>query len=698
MSEKEPLLQKKQEPSRSLYTHLRILASHSFSCLPYSPLPKNVLSLDEPLDSDPLPELPYQNVSIRSSLSPGSKLDKLRRLMLERDIAVYIVPSEDEHQSEYTATADKRREFISGFMGSAGLCVITLHDESLSGEAALSTDGRYFLQAEKELDPKYWRLLKQGDPTTPSWQNYAIQEAQKSSVSLVIAVDPALISLLLAESLQRKLKAFGAHFMPVPENLVDLVWANEKPMRSTDPIYLLDLKYSGESANSKIKRIQNHLEQTGATHLVISALDEIGWLLNLRADTDIPFSPFFFAYCIVMQSEITLYCDQQKLIGVKQYIALIDGLSTRAYDQFYADLRRLKSTVDTPHMKLILASKSSCNYALVSSLPESYAKQTIVHDSIVAELKLTKNRTELDNSVIAQSKDTIAFIMFSSWLEHSLLHKKVKVTEYEAAQKMYDIRRRLPHFKGLSYETISSTGPNAAIIHYAPTKTESSVIDLKKPYLLDAGAHYLEGTTDITRTFVFGKNHATARYKKYYTLVLKGHLAVALARFPPGSTATGTILDSYARQPLWNEGLDFNHGTGHGVGSFGNVHEGPLYILTTAGGASKSNYFKPGAILTDEPGYYVDGECGFRVESELEVVECDASFGKTRGGENYLSFKYLSKIPFCNDLIDVKFLTQAEVEWINAYHKSIRLEFGPKLLMMGQKRAHAWLLKETRKL
>lgn len=214
--------------------------------------------------------------------------------------------------------------------------------------------------------------------------------------------------------------------------------------------------------------------------------------------------------------------------------------------------------------------------------------------------------------------------------------------------------------------------------------------------MIDSGAHYLEGTTDITRTYMFGKYaYKNKDYSKWYSLVLKGHLSVAMAKFPPGSSQTGTILDAYARQPLWNEGLDFNHGTGHGVGAFGNVHESPLYISTTSGGANFLDLFKPGGILTDEPGYYVAGKCGFRIESELEIITCKDKFGKTRSGENFLGFGYLTKVPFCKNLIDKTYLSPLEVNWINDFHKSVFEEFGHKLLEIGDKRAYKWLAKET---
>lgn len=681
------------------------LVSAPFRCLPSrasfklgsSANLEAAMARSEPLDDEPLPELPFSDFRVCSSISGAEKLRQIRHLMKKHSIAVYLVPSEDEHQSEETALADKRREFLSGFTGSAGICVITLDDPSdMSGEAALSTDGRYFLQAEKQLDSKLWRLLKQGAAGYPRWQQFAIDKAAASKVSNVISCDPKFLSLALGEYFETNLKLAGAVFKPLLEiNLVDEVWGKEKPLRSLDQVYHLPLQFSGESTESKLSVVRQHLRKREATHIVISALDEVGWLLNLRADTDIPFSPFFFSYLIVSFTDVKLYVNAKKLTDIESYLNSIEGLEIKPYESFYSDLKMFKSTIDHPNVKLILPSKDACNYALTTALPQSFTKQSLVFESVVSVMKLYKNDTELLNAKNAQTKDSLAFIIFSSWLEHKLIHKNATINEYEASQKIYSIRSRFPNFKGLSYETISSSGPNAAIIHYAPNAEQHDVIDTKTPYLIDSGGHYLEGSTDITRTFKFGYEGLSKEYRKYYTLVLKGHLAVAMAKFPSDSRTIGTILDSYARQPLWNEGLDFNHGTGHGIGSFGNVHEGPLYILTTAGGVGDESYFKKGAILTDEPGYYVDGECGFRVESEVAIVECDPSFGKTRSGENYLGFDYLTKVPFCLKLIDSSLLSTVERTWVNEFHRRIRAELGPQLLRMGEKRAYAWLTKET---
>ncbi|CAN3474407.1 putative Xaa-Pro aminopeptidase Fra1p [Diutina catenulata] len=690
-SEKTPLLP--QEPTRAASCpSLRQV----FSCLHRSPSFATI-SADDGLGSDyesegdsdeedylqvTLPRLELQPVEI----SAGKKLRQLREQMREHEIGVYIVPSEDEHMSESPGLSEQRRGYISGFTGSAGVAIITLDDcDDLTGRAALSTDGRYFLQAEKQLDPKHWKLLKQGTAGVVSWQQWAIGAVQKACFSSV-SVDPRCLSLSLGDYFEKMARLYSFKWNPLTTNLVDKIWKS-RPPRSESPIYSYPLEYSGEPHQQKLVRVRGSMQE--ATHLVVSALDEIAWLFNLRGD-DIECNPVFFAYALITKKDAFLYVDPKKV--PKEVEASLEQVTLKHYSEFYTDLAGLKSTLAEPGAHIILPNKTQCNYALVQLLPTSFAKQTVVYKSIVSNLKLAKNPTELKNTRLAHLKDSLVFILFASWLT-SKLGKGKRITEWDAARKIYAIRSKMPHFKGLSYETIAGSGPNGAIIHYAPTKEEHSVIDPNGVFLLDSGAQYLEGTTDITRTYKFNHRRLSKDYKRYYTLVLQGHLAVATARFPPHQVDTGTQLDAFARRPLWNAGLDYKHGTGHGVASFGPVHESPLSI-----GANSEPVFRPGGVVSDEPGYYIDGEVGFRIESELEVYELDASAGKTRTGENFLGFRYLTRVPFCRKLIDVSLLSPDERDWINNYHADILHEFGPRLRKMGEKRALHWLRQECRKI
>ena len=652
-------------------------------------------------DDESVVDLPYNCCLQTVANDSGAKLTELRKLMKEHGIGVYLIPSEDEHQSEYTALTDRRREYISGFNGSAGIAVVTLENSyNLTGKAALSTDGRYFLQAEKQLDKRYWSLLKQGTKGYETWQAFAISHASENEFSNVLSCDPRLINVEMGNYFEKAARESGKFkFRPLLEtNLIDEIWTDQ-PVRSEEPVYHLPLKFSGESTHDKLVRIRIILssDKYNASHLIVTSLDEIAWLFNLRSDRDVPFNPVFFSYAIVTLDSVYLYINKKKVdngsTDLKNHLSSIENLHLKDYNDFFNDLGEMTLECERSNDLWLLPSKSDSTYALIQTISSIIPSSRILHDSVISNLKLVKNTTELFNAKIAQLKDSLVFILFASWLEDQLIRKKRKLTEYDAACKIFTIRTKFPNFKGLSYETIASTGANAAIIHYAPTKENNSVIDPSKVFLLDSGCHFLEGTTDITRTFKFGYDGISTEYKKYYTLVLKGHLAVAMAKFPPNSATTGTILDSYSRQALWNEGLDFNHGTGHGVGSFGNVHEGPLYILTTSGGPNSQVLFKPGGIVTDEPGYYIDGEVGFRIESELEIIETKDF--KTRFGESFLGFAYLTKVPFCRKLIDTKYLSSVEIKWINEYHRSIRNDFEEKLTSMGEFRALKWLQKET---
>ncbi|CAK9436225.1 uncharacterized protein LODBEIA_P07830 [Lodderomyces beijingensis] len=711
-SEKEPLLAKdfdNDEHQQPLSLKAFLLTPFQ-TCLPHLgnqsyPADEGEV-IDYADDDSTLPDLPYVADPIilpRSKLTQSDKLVELRKQMKAHGIGVYIVPSEDEHQSEYTALSDKRREFLSGFTGSAGVAVVTLEDaNSLQGSAYLSTDGRYFLQAEQQLDPKLWRLIKEGSGgKSKSWTEQVIDSAVSCSFSRVVSCDPRTLSLSLGEYFKNREKYADFKFRPLLKtNLVDVIWGDEQPKRSLAPIYHLDLKYCGEHTNSKLARVRGIMRERNATHYVVTELDSVAWLFNLRCDRDIPFSPVFFSYAIISLTAVTLYVDDKKLpqadAALHGYLSSISGLHIAPYGRFYSDFSKAQSqSFGTNTVKFILPSKDSTTFALYDLIQNSNVKNSLIHESIIAKLKVFKNRTESFNARVAQYKDSLVFIMFASWLQHQLVNKGARVSEYDAACKIFDIRQGMPNFKGLSYETISSSGPNAAIIHYAPTKDKHDIVDVNAIYLLDSGAHYLEGTTDITRTWWFSPKPVKEQYKKYYTLVLKGHLAIAMAKLPQSARNKGTILDACSRQPLWNHGLDFNHGVGHGIGSFGLVHEAPFFISSTVAGPSDTDFFKPGAITSDEPGYYIDGEVGFRIESELQVCELDGSFGKSRDGKNYLGFEYQTKVPFCTRLIDTKYLTKIEIDWINDFHNGIRKEFGQELLRLNDKRAFNWLLKET---
>lgn len=624
-------------------------------------------------------------------LSPFETFDSSRRLrdlrafMKAWKLTAYIIPSEDEHQSEYTAAKDQRREYISGFSGSAGVAIVT------PTMAALSTDGRYFLQAGRQLDD-HWQLLKQGVEGYPSWQQWTIDEVlqeikeQKedgivgNNETASIGVDPRLISYSVGTDLKEKCYNKNIKFVTImEENLVDEVMKKEKYTVPDDgesrDIFIHELKYAGESTKDKLERVRKFMAENNMFSIVISSLDEIAWLLNLRGN-DISFNPVFFSYLIVTTDTMKLYVDKAKINKeVHKYLkSNCENLEILPYKQFWSDLPALDSddlNLDT------VCTDTEPSYALYDQVPEIFE---VVRRSIIGEFKGIKNETEIKCNREAQLKDSTALCQFFAWLEEKL-QKGVKMTEMDAADRSRYYRGLQSHFRGLSFATISSSGPNSSVVHYEPTYDECSTVDPDNIFLCDSGAQYLDGTTDITRTYHFGK--ATDLQKKIFTLVLSGHLNVAMLNFKKGTSSY--YIDSLARKPLLDEGYSYSHGTGHGIDTYLYVHSGPCGLSP-----SKTSYnykpLEPGNFISDEPGCYLDNQYGFRVESDVLV---------TKGAKAQLKFDYLTMVPFGKNLIDQKYLSPEKISWINAYHKQVFEKISPRLQATGDKRALAWLTKET---
>ncbi|EKG15991.1 Creatinase [Macrophomina phaseolina MS6] len=581
--------------------------------------------------------------------------------MRDHQVDVYIVPSEDSHQSEYIAPCDARREFISGFSGSAGTAVITLD------KAALATDGRYFNQAEKQLDNN-WELLKQGLQDVPTWQEWT---ADRSEGGKTVGVDPTIITASDARKLAEKIKKKGgADLKSVRENLVDIVWGTSKPARPNEKVQVQPYEFSGKEFSEKLSDIRQDLTKRKSAGFVVSMLDEIAWLYNLRGN-DIPYNPVFFSYAVVTPETATLYINADKLTPeVKTHLG--DAVDIRPYESIFSDIEALSQqnalngeNAESPAQKYLISNKAS--WALVQSLGGD--KKVDEVRSPIADAKAVKNKIELEGMRACHVRDGAALIEYFAWLEDQLIAKGAKLDEVEAADKLEAIRSKHDKFVGLSFDTISSTGPNAAVIHYKPEKGNCSVIDPKAVYLCDSGAQYRDGTTDTTRTLHFGE--PTEMEKKAYTLVLKGNIALERARFPKGTS--GFALDTLARQFLWAEGLDYRHGTGHGVGSFLNVHEGPIGIGTRVQYSEVS--LAVGNVISDEPGYYEDGNFGIRIENIIMVKEVDTPH--KFGDKPYLGFEHVTLVPMCRKLIDETLLTPAEKTWLNDYHAEVREKTAP---------------------
>ncbi|KAI8280515.1 putative Xaa-Pro aminopeptidase P [Colletotrichum sp. SAR11_240] len=607
------------------------------------------------------------------------RLSTLRELMKERNIDVYVIPSEDSHSSEYIAGCDARREFISGFSGSAGCAVVTLD------RAALATDGRYFNQASKQLD-KNWLLLKQGLQDVPTWQEWS---AEQSAGGRVVGVDPELITASIAKKLAEKIKRCGgSDLVALDENLVDLVWAKDRPARPKNPVVVLPETFSGKDVKSKLKDLRQDLEKKNSHAFVVSMLDEIAWLFNLRGD-DIPYNPVFFSYAIITNESATLYIDKSKLGEATRAYLSDNGIAIKSYESIFEAISALRSSVDRADdglvsKRFIISTKAS--WALKRSLGGDGLVDEV--RSPIGDSKAVKNKTEMAGMRACHIRDGAALIEYFAWLEDQLVAKKAVLDEVQAADKLEQLRSKQKDYVGLSFDTISSTGANAAVIHYKPERGACSVIDPNAIYLCDSGAQFLDGTTDTTRTLHFGQ--PTEAEKLAYTLVLKGNIALDTAIFPKGTT--GFALDCLARQHLWREGLDYRHGTGHGVGSYLNVHEGPIGIGTRVQFAEVA--LAPGNVVSIEPGFYEDGSYGIRIENVAMVTEVRTKH--SFGDKPYLGFEHVTMVPYCQNLIEPSLLTAEEQEWLNAHNADIfqktRDFFAHDPLTL------AWLTRETQPL
>lgn len=588
------------------------------------------------------------------TINTTERLTQLRQLMKDKKVDIYIVPSEDSHQSEYIAPCDARREYICGFSGSAGTAVVTLE------KASLATDGRYFNQAEKQLDSN-WELLKQGLQDVPTWQEWA---ADQSEGGKTVGVDPSVITAPDARKLAESIKMKGgSELRPVKDNLIDLVWGEAQPPRPCEKVRVLDLEYSGKKFEEKLEDLRKELAKRKSLGFVVSMLDEIAWLYNLRGN-DIPYNPVFFSYTVVTPKTATLYVDNSKLnCDVRSHLG--NAVTIRPYDAIFDDIKTLSSEStqaneeSTPPKKFLVSTKASW------ALNQSLGGEEKVEEarSPIGDAKAIKNEVELEGMRACHIRDGAALIEYFAWLEDQLINKDAKIDEVNGADKLEAFRSKHERFVGLSFDTISSTGPNAAVIHYKPEKGNCSIINPKAVYLCDSGAQFLDGTTDTTRTLHFGE--PTEMERKAYTLVLKGNIALERAVFPKGTS--GFALDTLARQFLWAEGMDYRHGTGHGVGSFLNVHEGPIGIGTRVQYSEVS--LSVGNVISDEPGYYEDGSFGIRIENIIMVKEIETKH--KFGDKPYLGFEHVTMVPMCRKLIDVELLTPQEKTWLNEYHTEI---------------------------
>lgn len=576
------------------------------------------------------------------------RLIALRAELSKRKIDAFIIPSTDNHHSEYPAPCFARRSFISLFDGSAGTAVVTADD------ARLWTDGRYFLQAEKQLDASSWMLMRSGLPDTPTITEFLTS----LSPDTVVAVDPFLYSINEARVLEDALSLVGISLVPIKgENPVDVVWDLDTAPRPAFPsgtVRRHDTRYAGRTVADKLEMLRTVMRENECSQMIFSMLDEVAWIYNIRADGDVPQCPVALSYARVGLEDAAFYVDHAKVPEDVRHSLLEDGVKICPYENILQDVSSFAR---------------DGNRIWVDPLSTAWAFGQAAVDNIflketpVPHQKAVKNDAELTGMREAHVRDGVALCRFLAWL-HRHIDDVGTLTEVEAAEKLESFRAAQEGFLSTSFTTIAGSGPNSAIIHYSPIEGKCGVVSAKEVFLLDSGGQYVDGTTDVTRTMHLGKS-ATSHEKKCFTRVLKGHIAIDQLTFPSGTT--GFMIDAFARLPLWSAGLDYRHGTGHGVGACLNVHEGP-HSISPRIGSHKAALCK-GMIVSNEPGYYEDGKFGIRIENLVEVIEKNTEFNF--GEKEYLGFRRLTLVPIDKSMIEMELLTTDEINWLDNYHEEV---------------------------
>lgn len=627
--------------------------------------------------------------------SVTEKIKELRLYMKAEKLDAYIITTDDFHGSEYVGAYFRAREYITGFTGSAGTCVVT------EEEACLWTDGRYFIQAAEQLAGTPVKLMKSGMEGVPSIEEYLCEKLCGTDVR--IGFDGRTVTASFVKKLGKTFKKtkseklFDDNILEKSVNsgdnkkieyiynidLVDKVWDN-RPELSAEPVWRLSEKYVGVSAGDKLAEVRKSMKEYGADYYVITALDEIAWLLNLRGN-DVECNPVFLSYMLIDNTSAVLYANKDIFDeDIKRYLQ-DTGVVIKPYNDIYEDISNIVKIADTTIVTdmlktddiTLLLDENSVNYKIISSIPENV--NIIYKDSPVKLMKAIKNKTECENIRKAHIKDGVAVTRFIYWLKHVHFNG---ITELDTVKKLEEFRKESEGYLGISFDTISAYGPHGAIVHYEPTEDTDIPVEPSGLLLVDSGGHYMEGTTDITRTIAMGP--VSEEEKKAFTLVLMGHLNLAATHFPYG--VRGENLDGIAREPLWRYGMDFNHGTGHGVGYLLNVHEGPQRIsYKTSETAPKGAVFEAGMVTSDEPGLYVEGKFGIRHENLLLCVEDNGGF---------LRFETLTFVPFDRDAIDTSYMSDRELGLLNVYHQQVYEKISP--YMEGEERQ--WLYEVTRPL
>ncbi len=572
-----------------------------------------------------------------------SRIESLRSLMKERSIDAFIIPSSDNHGSEYVSDYFRVRQWISGFTGSAGTVVIT------EKEAHLWVDGRYFLQGEQQIQGTEYILERMGEPGVKTYTQWICDNVKSGDT---VSFNGKVFTVSQLHDLEEAFEEKGIKTKP-EEDIFDIIW-KDRPTMPNNKIFIHEDSYAGKTVEEKLTLVKEEMKNINVNNLLLASLDDIAWLLNLRGG-DVECNPVFLSYFLISDDKYILYVDKEKLNEKIINLLSSKSISIKDYNDIVSDLKLIKGNITFDPSKTNVWLKESINKEV----------NTIEKRNITTDLKARKNSVELKNIENAHIKDGIAMVKFIKWVKENVNNEEI--TEISAAEKLKKLRAEGEDFIDISFDTIAGYGPHGAIIHYKASEESSLKLQPKGLFLVDSGAQYLDGTTDITRTIALGE--LTEEEKEDYTLVLKGHLNLSTAIFLEGTP--GCSLDVLARRALWSKGLDFKHGTGHGVGYLLNVHEGPQGIRRELNPIA----LEEGMIVSNEPGVYKADKHGVRIENLIAVQEKEKNdFGK------FMCLKDLTLCPYELDAINISLLNEDEKSWLNDYHKKVLEKLSPYLL------------------
>ena len=577
------------------------------------------------------------------------RIEKIRDLMKEKNIYAYIVPSSDYHQSEYVGEYFKAREFMSGFTGSAGTLIVSMD------EVGLWTDGRYFIQAEQELKHSGIKLFKMGEEGVPTIEEYLLEKLPKNST---LGFDGRVMSVKEGQNLANKLVFKGIN-IEYKYDLVNDIWQDRCSL-PTEKAFLLDIEYSGESFSHKLSRIRQAMKEKKATTHILASLDDIAWLFNIRG-RDVKSNPVVLSYAVICTNSVYLFIDKNKIGEDIKHELSKEDVQIKGYDEVYEFIKNIDED------EVVLIDTSKVNYAIYNSIPSNVRKIEERNPSIL--FKSIKNEIELKNIRNSHIKDGVAFTKFMYWLKNNI--GKIDITEISATQKLEDLRREQDKFIEPSFSTIAAYKDHAAMMHYSATEESNYKLEPRDLFLVDSGGQYFDGTTDITRTIALGPILENVR--RDFTNVVRGMIRLSKAKFLYG--CRGYNLDILARGPLWEEGIDYKCGTGHGIGFLLNVHEGPNgFRWKVREGIDDTCILEEGMVTTNEPGVYVENSHGIRIENEIVVRKAE----KNEYGQ-FMNFEVITFAPIDLDAIDESLLLKDERIYLNNYHKQVYDKISPYL-------------------